>query len=305
MEPGGYAWWYVDALSDDRRFGLTIIAFVGSVFSPYYAFARRRGNADPEQHCAINVALYGASGKRWAMTERGQSALTRTHDAFSVGPSALVWDGEGLTITIEETTFPIPGRLRGVVRVRPKFVLDKVFDLHASGRHRWRPIAPLARAEVEFDEPNAKWSGSAYFDHNAGSEPLEAGFKSWNWSRTSGGATSQIYYDTLPRSGPARALAVAIDDTGHIESCHLPARQPLPSTLWRISRGTHGDAASTPRVVETLEDTPFYSRSLVETQVSGSPLTLFHESLDLDRFANPIVQCMLACRMPRRAHWQR
>ena len=34
VQPGGYAWWYVDALSDDGCHGLTIIAFVGSVFRP-------------------------------------------------------------------------------------------------------------------------------------------------------------------------------------------------------------------------------------------------------------------------------
>jgi carotenoid 1,2-hydratase len=44
---GGYAWWYVDAFSDDGRHGLTVIAFVGSVFSPYYWMARREGG-DPE-----------------------------------------------------------------------------------------------------------------------------------------------------------------------------------------------------------------------------------------------------------------
>ena len=58
----GYAWWYVDALSDDGQHGLTIIAFIGSVFSPYYAWARRRGPADPLNHCALNVALYGTGG---------------------------------------------------------------------------------------------------------------------------------------------------------------------------------------------------------------------------------------------------
>ena len=36
--------------------GLTIIAFVGSVFSPYYHWS---GRAEPENHVAINVALYG------------------------------------------------------------------------------------------------------------------------------------------------------------------------------------------------------------------------------------------------------
>ena len=43
VPPNGYLWWYLDALSDDGRHGFTIIAFVGSVFSPYYAAARRRG----------------------------------------------------------------------------------------------------------------------------------------------------------------------------------------------------------------------------------------------------------------------
>ena len=75
-------------LSDDGRAGLTIIAFIGSVFSPYYAFARRRGAADPEQFCALNVALYGPGG-RWAMTERSKRHVTRQPDRFAVGPSAL------------------------------------------------------------------------------------------------------------------------------------------------------------------------------------------------------------------------
>ena len=59
----GYAWWYVDALSDDGAHALTIIAFIGSVFSPYYAWARQRGRGDPENHVAVNVALYGTPGK--------------------------------------------------------------------------------------------------------------------------------------------------------------------------------------------------------------------------------------------------
>ena len=34
VAPGGYLWWYVDAISDDGQHALSIIAFVGSVFSP-------------------------------------------------------------------------------------------------------------------------------------------------------------------------------------------------------------------------------------------------------------------------------
>ena len=45
----------------------------------------------------------------------------------------------------------------------------------------------------------------------------------------------------------------------------------------------------------TLEDTPFYARSVL---VNGSDLTM-HESLSLDRFRSPWVQVMLPFRMPR------
>ena len=75
LGPNAYQWWYVDALSDDGQYGITIIALIGSVFSPYYAWARRRGPADPEQFCALNVALYGKDRRAWAMTERGRRQL--------------------------------------------------------------------------------------------------------------------------------------------------------------------------------------------------------------------------------------
>ena len=89
---GGYVWWYIDALSDDGEHGLTLIAFIGSVFSPYYASARRRGRSDPMNHCALNVALYGPRASRWAMTERGGARVAREASALGIGPSALAVD---------------------------------------------------------------------------------------------------------------------------------------------------------------------------------------------------------------------
>jgi carotenoid 1,2-hydratase len=69
----GYRWWYVDALSDDERYGLTIIGFIGSVFSPYY---KQSGRDIPLDHSCLNIALYG-KGARWVMTERS-AGDTRT-----------------------------------------------------------------------------------------------------------------------------------------------------------------------------------------------------------------------------------
>src|SRR6195952_2212659 len=132
---GGYAWWYVDALSDDGAYGITLIAFLGSVFPPYYAWSRRRGGGDPLRHCALNVALYGKA-KRWAMTERGAASLDRGTDYLAIGPSALSWDGSGLTIRIEEIAVPLPRRIRGTIKLYPSAVETRVRLLDTAGRHR-------------------------------------------------------------------------------------------------------------------------------------------------------------------------
>src|SRR4051794_896070 len=74
---GGYAWWYVDALTETGD-GLVCIFFVGSPFSPGYAARLRRGEpALPEEHTAVNLALYrGGRQVAWVMSEhRGAGAL--------------------------------------------------------------------------------------------------------------------------------------------------------------------------------------------------------------------------------------
>ncbi len=301
MAPGGYAWWYLDALSDDGRQGLTVIAFVGSVFSPYYAWRRERGDADPIDHCAINVALYGPQGKRWAMTERGRGALVRSDDHLAVGRSSLTWDGTSLALDLDETTFPLPSRVRGRVRVHPAALGERSYPLDAEGRHRWRPIAPTARVEVALDAPGLAWSGTGYLDANAGDEPLERGFAGWHWSRgrTRNGTT--VCYDVRRRDGEATSLALHFRDDGSVAPFAPPPVNDLPRTLWRIERATRADARYGARVLRTFEDTPFYARSLVATRLDGEPVQTFHESLSLDRFSRAWVRCLLPFRMPRRA----
>lgn len=151
-------------MSDDGRSAITIIAMLGSVFSPYYARARARGAADPLMHCAMNVALYGPRADRWALTERPRGAVFRAPRSLAIGPSVMEWSG---------------GELR-----------------------------------VAFDEIAA-------------------------------------------------------------------------------------DPGSSPRLLRTYEDTPFYARSLAAATFGGKPATVVHEALSLDRFASPWVQFLLPFRMRR------
>jgi carotenoid 1,2-hydratase len=298
LAPGGYAWWYLDAASNDGRHGLTLIAFVGSVFSPFYAGARRRGSAEAIDHCAINVALYG-DVNRWAMTERDRGAVSRSARQLVVGPSQLRWEGDALVVDVNEIAVPWPARLRGTIRVQPLAMADYRVALDAWGRHHWQPIAPHARVDLEFDAPELRWSGEGYLDSNTGSEPLAAGFSSWHWSRArQGDGTTRVFYDIERRDGTSLALGLAFDPYGKVQACTAPPLADLPPTLWRIQRRVRGSRESLARL-RTVEDTPFYARSMT-LGADASLEAVVHESLSLDRFDSRWVQTLLPFRMLRR-----
>jgi carotenoid 1,2-hydratase len=54
------------------------------------------------------------------------------------------------------------------------------------------------------------------------------------------------------------------------------------------------------KVLQQLEDTPFYQRSVISSKLLGESLTCFHETLNVPRLVNPLVRTMLPFRMPRR-----
>ena len=274
-----------------------MIAFIGSVFSPYYAWS---GWADPYDHCAANVALYGPKGGRWAMTERGRKALHRDAHNLSIGPSSLQWENGALVIRFDEVTAPIPSRLRGVIRLCPSAMVGDTFAIDAAGRHLWRPIAPRADVEVALSHPACAWRGQGYFDTNAGDEPLERGFTAWDWSRAHRPRDTLLFYDVERQGGERAGLAMKIGAGGAVETIEAPPPHALPLPFWRMPRQVRGEAADPPILRRTLEDAPFYTRSALDGIFEGEPAEIVHESLSLNRLRSPIVRAMLPFRMPRR-----
>lgn len=286
---------------------MTVIAFVGSVFSPYYRYARWRGRGDAEQHVALNVALYGGGTARWTMTERGRGQLARSADELRIGPSRVHWDGQALQIDIDEVCSPLLQRVRGKVRVHPQGLCRFVAPLDAIGRHRWRPIAPCARIEVAFDRPGLRWKGQAYIDSNEGDEPLDRAFRAWDWSRASlcDGSTA-VVYDLRPSpaadaNGAGRLIAQRFAPDGSFSPFEPPQRRALPRSRWGLARTQRSESGTPVRVHKTLEDTPFYVRSVIGATLLGEPVTAVHETLHVPRLVSLPVQLMLPFRMPRRA----
>lgn len=298
----GYAWWYVDALSDDGQHALTLIAFIGSVFSPYYARANRRtpGGADPEDYVAINLALYGPRRTLWAMTERRRRTLQRDPHRLGIGPSRLNWTGNTLTAQINELTNPIPQPLRGTITLHPKALESTIYSLDAHGAHRWQPIAPCARIHVAFEKPALTWDGDAYFDRNDGDAPMGTAFSTWNWSRAQTRHGTRIFYHAHRLDGGFTDLSLQFAGAGGVTAITPPPPAPLPMTWWRIARETRSDAGTDAQLIRNFEDTPFYARARIAAQIDGETINGVHETLDLKRFAQPIVQTMLPFRMPRR-----
>lgn len=277
-----------------------MIGFIGSVFSPWYAWSGRR---DPANHCCINVVTYGPGG-RFTMTDRGRSALHQSRDALQVGPSRMAWVGGTLVIDVEElSSLPLISRVRGQIRLTPSAVTEVEAILTPDARHIWRPFAPSAKIEVDLTQGH-RWQGHGYFDANFGTTALEADFNRWTWGRyprAHGGTT--CFYDGIRADGSTLALGLDIAADGRASQITPPPLTPLARTRWAIARDTRCDAGATPRQTMALLDAPFYSRSVVQTQIGGEVVTGVHEALDLTRFRSPIVKAMLAVRVPRRAGW--
>ncbi len=283
-------------MSDDGTLALVVIAMLGNVFSPAYAAARAAagpGRVDPLRYSAVNVALYGRGVRRWVLTERDAGAVRRSPREIAIGPSTARWEGDDLVMTFDERTSPGDTSVAGALRVTPAAPFTpRLVPIDGRGRHLWTPIAPRARISVHLEAPRLSFEGQAYVDTNAGDEPLEASFSRWSWWRVEepGGAL-RIGYRAELRGGAIADASCRLTRDGSREARPAGAPVSLGLTRWGVERR----AETGVQLVRTLEDTPFYARSLVRR---GSALGV-HETVSLDRFKSWWVQRMIPYRMRR------
>ena len=276
---------------------MTVIAFVGAVFSPAYYRSRRAGLAvDPRAHCGLHVVVHGER-KAWAMSEwRGQD-VTRERDTLVLGRSRIVRHADGITIDVDERASPWTSAIRGTIRIDAGPRSSRVFALDADARHGWWPVAPRARIEVQLDQPALRFVGTGYHDANAGNEALEQAFTGWSWSRAAHDDRTIVLYDVDARRDAVTPIGVAFSDDGRMTEIGGLETSELASSLWRLPRVTRADAGARPSIVRTLVDAPFYARSLIDTTLGGRSGLAVHEVVDLDRFVRRSTQWMLPFRI--------
>ena len=182
------------------------------------------------------------------MTERRRSAVSRSETSFTIGPSSLEWDGYALTIRIDETTVPLPSRLRGTVRVHALGTEHADVSARCGGPPSLvADRAVLRGSRSTCEQPRLRWLGDGYFDINHGDAPLERDFSGWEWSRANTRKGAVISYDTRARDGASTRLALRFDRSGAVEMIEpFAARRPAADAMahsalrtWRRRASRH------------------------------------------------------------------
>lgn len=208
---GGYEWWYFDALSTDKEWGIVVIFYDGNPFSTKYIdeLGKNPGShaALPKQFPAISVSLYRkGKAEYYSFLEYGEGKFhwDDEEQTGSVGSNFFKRNIVGdkleyellLTQTLE-SGHSINAKLKFVSQKLPE---DLLSHESAGEKHFWNLIQPKARVtgsitvEGKRIDRNILFNGDGYHDHNTGFEPMKDSFKDWYWGRFHFRDATLIYY---------------------------------------------------------------------------------------------------------------
>jgi carotenoid 1,2-hydratase len=286
-------------VSDDGRSAIVVIALLGNPFSPAYAHARERGPADALAYSAMNVAVYGRGRgtSAWSLRERRVFESERGATHLTIGSSSMRWEGDRLIVQLDERTTPFGRPVRGTITLDPETRPGVEMAIDEQGLHRWWPIAPLARIDVDLKVPGVRFRGHGYHDANAGDVSLETTFDSWSWSRARTSRGALMMYDVKSASGAESSLSFLVTPGGDLLDLELPRRTRVRTSAWGLERHVRSDERGPARIVRTLEEGPFYARALVESRFEGQSVLAMHETLAAHRLRRRWVRFLTGYRM--------
>lgn len=220
----GYEWWYFDALSSDKQWGIVIIFYQGNPFSPKYIKAN---NALPSEFPAISVSIY-------------KNGKTEFYSFLEYGKDTFKWNVEDCTASIGSNFFKRTDSEEGInyelllaqtldsghyINTKLKFKSSRISeDLieheSANEQHYWNLIQPVAQVSGSITingkskQQNISFFGNGYHDHNIGFEPMKDSFKDWYWGRFHFKESTLIYYVMNSLDGAQQYEAWLISNDG-------------------------------------------------------------------------------------------
>lgn len=223
--PGGFAWWYMDAV-DEQANGCVLIWSFGLPFLPGRESSARSGRPRlPRLDPSLNVAVYRGGKTALYLLQRHdeqgavwEPGTERMRIGRSVLESRLIGERRQ---AVAELDVDLPGgsTLTGTVRIEGP-VCQVPDGIPGDERHQWTPLctASTARLDLQVDgRPFLQTCGRGYHDRNGSTERLGAlGIRDWLWGRSPCGDGERIWYLLWPEEGEPHAWGLEIDASGRV-----------------------------------------------------------------------------------------
>ena len=291
VPPDGYAWWYVDGISDDgdaRRLGHRLHR-VG-----VFALVSLVGPQNPAESCCINVATYGPRralhDDRPGRSRAAPVAATR----LQVGPSSMHWTGDELIIDIDEISARrMVSRVAGTITLTPAAVTEVELPLTPDGAHVWRPFAPIGRHRGRPEPAGLALDRARLFRRQFRHPRAGGGFQLLDLGPVPAAATGRPASTTRPAATVSTWRGGRVSTrTGSAREIAPPPPRPLRAqSLWAVRRETRADAGYQPRQVKRDAGCavlfPVAVRNPDRRRESRPGV---HEALDLDRFRHAAAE---------------
>lgn len=333
QQPGGYEWWYFDAISTDGRHSLVVIFYEGNPFSPSYINAQQgRSNEEPlpQNFPAVSISVYEDGNPiYYSFTEYSNEQCTfdSEHPFVKIGRHSMRAEegGEKLRYSLHlQEALPSGDKLQ----VSLEFGSDPVnlrFDDagEQSVGHQWNLVQP--RSEVNGDihietqkgNKTISFEGRGYHDHNIGHEPMRDEFSDWYWGRLHFSAATLVYY-VMNRKATHQHCAWLIDSEHNIvERFSDITLSDTGRSIFGLSMAHKIDIQSEHTQIQIqqsnlLDNGPFYRRFLsdgllkVDGQTVPEPASGITEYIRPDRIYSRIFWPLVNMRIRRdhkKAHW--
>ncbi|MBC7805774.1 MAG: hypothetical protein H7145_06450 [Akkermansiaceae bacterium] len=334
-EPNGYEWWYFDAISDDERYVLVVIFFLGTPMSPYYKAVVDGKNPLPKDWCGVFVSLHertkdGYKERAYTYNLYRNADLFTDGDDVRIGRSHFCHAGEGKggdkylwMLSLNER-----GLWRGSLTADLTFYATfapRHDPIDGSNSHSWVCTAPMGRLNGKIQLPSnevVEFSGYGYHDHNFGKLPW-SDTKIWFWSRTHFGSDESVCgmvnYSWLSDSGRKTYFIFwkrdgtlqIVDDATIAEDANgsylTTKRGMLQQRVTGVEQtGIESLRMSHPAGWSLLQSSPFYCRFplVTETQYPARAENSFigiGEIFQPERLCGPIISRMMWTRIRRRS----